>query len=275
MFRRSFAIFAFATVVFAVQARAQSMAEQLEKGIHLQDTAGDPDEAIRTFRQILASSPAQRSIAAEAQYRLALALLQKGDLDGSSAEFQRLAAAYPEQKEFIASLAAHRASRSRSSGSTISLGTLFINRTPSGKNGRYMNRLTRHRVLVHGRMGHLRGLPVVDNGEQVCLTDRVSGSEGFIWMKPEDGVWDRAAQLQYDLQVKPRMRGPDWKARSGSVVTKTIAGAPALSAVADYTEESRKMVEYCVWIRGDRARLFYSMRIPAAEFRCTSPASIS
>jgi hypothetical protein len=47
----------------------------------------------------------QRDIAAQAQYRLANALLQKGDMTGASAEFQRLAQNYADYRTLISNLA--------------------------------------------------------------------------------------------------------------------------------------------------------------------------
>ena len=82
----------------------QSPSELLQKGIYLQDTAGDLDAAIRTYRQILGSAP-QRDVGAQAQYRLAEALLRKGDLTGAAQEFQNLARVYPDQQTLIRRLA--------------------------------------------------------------------------------------------------------------------------------------------------------------------------
>jgi hypothetical protein len=266
MFRSSILVFAVAMVPFAAAGSAQTIAEQLEKGIYAQETASDTDEAIRIFRQILGSAPAQRGVAAEAQYRLALALLEKGDMNGSAVEFQRLAASYPEHKDLIASLAARRASRTQSTGSTISRGTLFVNRSPDGKSGRYISRLTGIEFSFTDGWDICGDYPSSDGGEQVCLSDRVSRSSGFIWMKPDGGSGDRESELRNDLVKKPSQRGADWKPRPESVQLRSTAGEPALSAIADYMEDGRRMVEYCTWIRGAKARLFYSMRMPADDF---------
>ena len=69
-------------VVGALPSLAQSVEEQLQRGIYTQQTAGDLDSAIRIFRQIIASNPTRKVYAAQAQVHLAQALLQKGDLDG-------------------------------------------------------------------------------------------------------------------------------------------------------------------------------------------------
>jgi hypothetical protein len=68
---------ALAVAIAALPASAQSVAEQLQKGIYAQQTLGDLDGAIRIFRQIIASKPAQPVYAAQAQTHLAQALLQQ------------------------------------------------------------------------------------------------------------------------------------------------------------------------------------------------------
>ena len=77
-------------------------AELLQKGIYAQETAGDLDAAIKIYRQIADSHPTQREIGAQAQYRLGLTLLAKGDAAGASQEIQRLGWDYPDYKDLIA-----------------------------------------------------------------------------------------------------------------------------------------------------------------------------
>jgi hypothetical protein len=72
---------------------AQPVAEQLQRGIYEQQTAGDLDNAIRTYRQILASRPIQRVYAAQAQTYLAQALLQEGAVPGAPTAEPKPAAA--------------------------------------------------------------------------------------------------------------------------------------------------------------------------------------
>ena len=90
----------------AVPGSAQSASELLQKGIYTQETAGDLDGAIQIFREIVSSAPAQHEIAAEAQYRLAQALVRKGDLTGAALEFQKLARDYSEYQALISRMAA-------------------------------------------------------------------------------------------------------------------------------------------------------------------------
>jgi hypothetical protein len=84
------------------QATAQpTAAEQLQRGIFLQETSGDLDGAAKIYRQIVDSHPAQREIAAQAQYRLGITLLQKGDAALAAQEIQRLSWDFPNYKELI------------------------------------------------------------------------------------------------------------------------------------------------------------------------------
>jgi len=85
---------------------AQTAAEQLQKGIFAEQAQGKLDDAITIYRQLANSALPQRDVAAQAQYRLALALLQKGDLTGASVEMQRLAQNYADYRTLISGLAA-------------------------------------------------------------------------------------------------------------------------------------------------------------------------
>lgn len=94
-----------AALLLALPGAAQTASELLQKGIYAQETEGNLDDAILIYRQIVNSAPAQREIAAQAQYRLAQALLQKGDLATASKEFERLARDYSDYGNLVSSLA--------------------------------------------------------------------------------------------------------------------------------------------------------------------------
>jgi hypothetical protein len=99
-----------AAILGAILAVAQTQtpapptaAELLQKGIYAQETAGDLEAAAKIYRQIVDSHPIQREIAAQAQYRLGITLLQKGDAALASQEIQRLGWDFPDYKELISS----------------------------------------------------------------------------------------------------------------------------------------------------------------------------
>jgi tetratricopeptide (TPR) repeat protein len=96
---------AWAALVAAVPCFGQTAAELLQKGIYAQETEGNLDNAILIYRQIVNSAPSQRDVAAQAQYRLAQALLQKGNLTEASREFERLARDYADYSSLVSSAA--------------------------------------------------------------------------------------------------------------------------------------------------------------------------
>src|SRR5579863_775081 len=100
------AVLAAAATLLAVPALTQTAGELLQKGIYTQDTAGDLDGAIAIYRQIINSGNSPRDIAAQAQYRLAQSLIEKGDLANGATEFSNLARNYADYGKLIASLAA-------------------------------------------------------------------------------------------------------------------------------------------------------------------------
>jgi TonB family protein len=102
---RTICLSALLTIFFATSALSQTAAEQLQKGIYTQETAGDVDGAITIYRQIVNSSSTPRDVAAQAEYRLGQALLQKGDLAGAASEFDKLARNYPDYASVVSNLA--------------------------------------------------------------------------------------------------------------------------------------------------------------------------
>jgi len=73
----------------------QPAAVQLQRAIYAQSTAGDLDSAIQQYRAIIASNPSQSAVAAQAQDRLAQALVQKGDLAAGAQQSESPATAKP------------------------------------------------------------------------------------------------------------------------------------------------------------------------------------
>ena len=88
-----------------IPASAQTASELLQKAIYEQDAAGNLDSAIQLYRQIVNSAFPQRDIAAQAQYRLVQALLQKGDLTAANTEMAKLAKDYADWAPLVKDLA--------------------------------------------------------------------------------------------------------------------------------------------------------------------------
>lgn len=232
---------------------AQTVAERLQKAIYEQETAGNLDEAIQIYRQIIASSPSQRVYAAQAQLRLAQTLLEKGDLAGAASEYQILATRYGAEPELISTLT--RRTRARNANSGVALGLIA--------DGRYRHNLTGIEFVVPQGWTVSGDADSSGGGQMVMLADSVSKANAFVWMRPYDGHGDLAGELRFDVEEKPKMRGANWKYRPASVQMRTIAGEQAISAVAD---DSGAVVEYLIWIRSTRSRLLYSVRVAAADF---------
>jgi hypothetical protein len=79
-------------------------AMQMQRAAFDQDSAGNLDQAIAIYREIAGPRTADRALAAEAQYRLSQALLQKGDLPGATEAMVQLSAGFPDQAERISQL---------------------------------------------------------------------------------------------------------------------------------------------------------------------------
>jgi Family of unknown function (DUF6152) len=96
-----------ATILLAQQTEQQRLNEamQMQRGIYSQDAAANLDEAIGIFREIAGPRTSDRALAAEAQYRLSQALLQKGDLTGASEAMVVLSTNFPDQAERISRIA--------------------------------------------------------------------------------------------------------------------------------------------------------------------------
>lgn len=262
--------------MLAGAALSQSAAEQLQKGIYAQDSAGDLDRAIAVYREIVRSNPSQRAVAATAQMRLAQALLQKGDLAAAAREFDTLSRDYAEFSDLIASMAARMGSGTRQSNFT--LGTVNGNH--------YRHKVTGIEVTLPREWSFTSDWSIFD-GEMLGFRDVHSIVSAFVFMSPLVGTsttksatfsWDERtndvrAALETDLKLKPAQRRDftGWMVRPGTIQHRTIAGAPALTAVADYKEGGRDMVEYMTWIRSTANRAFFSARMSASELQVLQP----
>jgi hypothetical protein len=105
--------------VIALPAAAQTAAEQLQKAIFAQDSLGNVDSAITTYRQLAYSGLTPRDVAAEAQYRLAQSLLVKGDVPAATREFERMERDFADYQKLMANLATARRTPPAAPGATF------------------------------------------------------------------------------------------------------------------------------------------------------------
>jgi len=80
----------------------ESTAVLLEKGIYAEETLGDLDQAIQIYGRIAAKTKAERPIAAQAQFRQARCLLQKGDQTRAAEGFRAVISQYADQQDLVA-----------------------------------------------------------------------------------------------------------------------------------------------------------------------------
>jgi hypothetical protein len=242
---------ALAALLVAFPCAAQTPAELLQKGIYTQETAGDPDGAIQIYRQITATAPSQSAVAAQAQYRIAELLLQKGDLYGAALEFSTLAGKYSEHQALIAKMA----NRLRS---------VRIPAAGIVQDGRYRNKRTGLEFAVQAPWKTTYDGPSSDNGDMVGLTDGSSMDFG-VWMIPEVST---PAEILVKLRSAPaeKARMTGWVIRPESIQSRMISGQQALSAVADYSDGARKMVAIYTWIYTPKTHVvFLAREVPAAD----------
>src|SRR5215471_3052615 len=101
MITRLFTLTFLAAALMGLPARGQSAADLLQKGIYTQETVGDLDGAIKIYSQIVNSATQSRTYAAQAQYRIGLCLLKKGESAEAQKAFEKLIRDYPEEKELV------------------------------------------------------------------------------------------------------------------------------------------------------------------------------
>jgi hypothetical protein len=79
----------------------EPLSVQLERGIYLEETKGDLDAPIGVYQKILEKAEADRTSAAQAQYRLGMCYLKKGKKEDASV-FKDFATRFPENCSFFA-----------------------------------------------------------------------------------------------------------------------------------------------------------------------------
>jgi Tol biopolymer transport system component len=91
-----------ATLVTAGPAESpQLLPELLEKAIFTEETVGDLDRAIELYEEIVSRTEANRTYGAQAQFRLGMCQLKKGNEDKAVAALQKLVADFPRQAELV------------------------------------------------------------------------------------------------------------------------------------------------------------------------------
>jgi hypothetical protein len=253
----------------SVPLAAQTLSEHLQKGIFAEETLGDPAEAAKIYRQIIAAPAVPRAIAQEAERRLARLLasqrptVQRPALAPPLPEFQdrmgRGARGILEQNRY----------RHVSSGITFDLPTGWA-------------------------VGET--FPSSDGGDMVGLTDAATGRTIHVWMIKEETpaaqVAARVAAAPTD-KVRQRHNGygipgmldPEtYDIPQQNVERTVINGRLAVVAVGNYAglpaepffrDASRQvtepMNELMTWIYTSQTRVFFFARVPIKDLAALRP----
>ncbi|MBI4657496.1 MAG: PD40 domain-containing protein [Verrucomicrobia bacterium] len=81
---------------------AESLSVLLQKGIYAEETEGNLDAAIKIYEGIIKEAEANRSLVAQAQYRLGMCYHKKGKKEDAVLAFQTLVDSFPNESELIA-----------------------------------------------------------------------------------------------------------------------------------------------------------------------------
>ncbi len=81
---------------------AESVSDLLEKAIYTEQTVGDLAKAMVIYEKIIADERASRSCVAQAQYRLGMCHLNRGQRDRASEAFKRVLLDFPQQRSITA-----------------------------------------------------------------------------------------------------------------------------------------------------------------------------
>jgi tetratricopeptide (TPR) repeat protein len=100
--KAAIALVAMVVLTTGTPTRGASPSELLEKAIHAEETAGNIDEAIKLYEQVIAEGKAARGAAAQAEYRLAQCLIKKNQPAEANAELEKLVKDFPEEKDWVA-----------------------------------------------------------------------------------------------------------------------------------------------------------------------------
>lgn len=223
-----------AALYLATSGWAQTAAERYEKGLFNQQTAGNLDAAIEAYRQAIATAGTDRALAGRAQVQLVGTLLQKGDTQGASREFNTFVLNYADQTEMIAKLASVIKAAGVAPTPELSNGTL--------QNGVYHNTKTGTEVrLPAGWTFADDGNSPSDGGEYALFKD-ATGQEYFMSMRPGVGAPTSAATIpvalerNYANKIQQRIDEglTDFTPRAGSKVKFGSGTRQGISGVFDY-----------------------------------------
>lgn len=124
------AVFALILLTGAAQA-AETLSVLLQKGIFAEETEGNLDAAIKIYEGIVKEGEANRSLVAQAQYRLGVCELKRGKKDEAEVAFRKILGQFTDQTEIIAK-ARERLGEMGKSTSSVVLRQVFSGKEAHG-----------------------------------------------------------------------------------------------------------------------------------------------
>jgi hypothetical protein len=248
--------------VVGISAKAQTLTEQLQRGIYAEETLKNPDEAVRIYRQILAAPSVPQTIAAEAQRRLARLLL---------------------------------------SSAPVALGVQVTPSPPTRStvvDGRYRHLASGISFEPPAGWTASDAYPSSDNGEMMTLTEKATNRTINVWMIREDVPTEQlgervAGRPAEKLRQRhtgygiPGMQDPrTYDIPAETVQPMTINGRQAIIAIGQYqgvrpeslhrgprpaVSNVEQMIEYMTWIDTEKTRAFFFARVPEPDLPLLRP----
>jgi hypothetical protein len=80
---------------------APTVSELMELGVYSEETKGDVDAALLLYQQVVADVTASQTLAAQAQFRLAMCYDKKRDFAAATSAFEKLIRDYPKEKDLV------------------------------------------------------------------------------------------------------------------------------------------------------------------------------
>lgn len=251
--------------VVSVPLATQTLTEQLQKGIYTEETLRNRDEAVRIYRQIIAAPAVPRSIAEEAQRRLARLLI----------------AVQPPV------VAADRAAVPRETG----LGAV--------DRGRYRHFSSGITFDLPPGWTASQTYPSSDGGDMLTLTHEATKRSINVWMIKEDTPAARVAERlagapaekvrqrhsgygipgmhgAHTYEISPQSVQPTMiNGQQAMIAVGTYLGVPLESLPTGVVSEPRasvRMNEYMTWIYTQQSRAFFFARVPEGYLPELRPA---
>lgn len=253
-----------AALLLAVPCFAQTLTELFQQGIYAQETSGNLDEAVKIYRQVMNSASGQPAIAARAQYRLAAAYIQKGDLVTAAAEFQKLVHDYPDQQK-------------QYQGSKVALALQrrgAISAPPAEPAG-VLNGQHYHHNLTGVEFdlpaGWSLGITRPVDGDPTHMTvladpdARAIFASVDMWKLETPSTSIAGALSRAVPQLLARRAGTgsaphgvaNYQIRDGSVEQTWIGGKQAVKGIGDYELGGQKISELVTWIFTEHTRAYF------------------